>query len=109
MVLPPILNVKQLHGVLRSYPRGFGLKLLNLWEEARYNPRVDMRQKVPLDAQQSDLEIFNSLEVGDVWCEAGLPSIFIYMMESERCKGKIPPGWVETLMELKEEMRQYVL
>ena len=50
-----------------------------------------MSQKVDLDPRQTDLEIFQSLELGDLWSDAGLVETYVYLRNSK--KASIPDSW----------------
>ena len=64
---------------VRCYPRGLGHKLLELCENIKNKPRLDLRQKAALNPEWTDLQIFRSLPFDDPWVDAGIPSLFLYV------------------------------
>ena len=91
---------------VRCYPRGLGHKLLELCENIKNKPRLDLRQKAALNPEWTDLQIFRSLPFDDPWVDAGIPSLFLYLWKNEKLV--IPDGWRAPMEELKTKMEQYV-
>ena len=77
---------------MRTYPLGFGLSLQDAMDS--WKPQPVMRQKVDLDPRQTDLEIFQGLDLGDVWSDARLVETYWYLRNSK--KASIPDSWEET-------------
>ena len=88
----------------RCYPRGLGECLLRLHAEAKQRPRIDLRQKVRINPELTDLQIFNSLDDSDCWVDAQLPSVFLYLYK----KAKIPDQWHDAMESYRMEMEKYV-
>ena len=91
---------------VRCYPRGLGYKLLELYEQIKNKPRLDLRQKAALNPELTDLQIFRSLPFDDPCVDAGIPSLFLYLWKNENVV--IPDGWRAPMEELKAQMEQYV-
>lgn len=89
----------------RSYPEGFGVRLLQLYRQVKDMPRLSMRQKKHVETRSTDLEIFMGLPLGDPWVDAKLPSLFLYLMNHEQLR--IPPGWQMVMEEMHTEMKKY--
>ena len=62
-----------------------------------------MRQKVPLNPECTDLQIFSSLSDSDCWVDAQLPSVFLYLYK----KANIPDGWHEVMESYRKEMEKF--
>ena len=88
---------------VRSYPRGLGECLLRLHDEAKGRPRVDVRQKLPINPELTDLQIFNALDDSDCWVDAQLPSVFLYLYK----KATIPDQLHEAMESYRIKMEQY--
>ena len=65
-----------------------------------------MRQKIKLDPKMTDLQLFNSLELGDPWVDARLPSLLLYLLKNPKLT--IPDGWQKTMNQMKADMEQFV-
>ena len=89
----------------RSYPEGFGARLLELHNQVKDMPRLSMRQKEHINTRSTDLEIFMGLPLGDPWVDAKLPSLFLYLMSHEQLQ--IPCGWKAPMEEIQSEMKKY--
>ena len=90
--------------ICRIYPDGFGAKLNSLHDKVHAKPRLDLRQKVDICAYKTDLDIFQSMELGDPWCDAALPSLFIYLYQGERLS--IPDSWEPTMESFYKDMQR---
>ena len=66
-----------------------------------------LRQKVPLDGQLTDHELFKQLPLGDIWQDARLPEVFLYLLDHRSLT--IPSSWYATMMELKLELEKFVI
>ena len=91
------------HHILREYPRGFGECLLPLLDDVRGKPRLDLRQKWAVNPALTDLDIFSSLETGDVWVDAKLPSVFMYLYK----RAAIPDAWHNVMESFRVEMEKF--
>lgn len=61
-----------------------------------------MRQKVEIDVQKTDLELFQQLSIDDCWWDAELPSVFMYLAKNR--KMKVPTSWQPTFDALYNEI-----
>ena len=82
----------------RAYPYGLGMGLVNIMKDVRVGPTL--RQKVKVDFNLTDQEMFSSLALGDVWEDAALPSAYSYMRRHPRLK--IPTSWLPAFKQLDE-------
>ena len=64
-----------------------------------------MRQKVKVDGSKSDHELFKELPLGDLWKDAGLASVCLYLMCGRSLV--IPDAWHDTMMDLKKELEKH--
>lgn len=78
--------------------------MLEIHGVASRRPRLDLRQKLPINPRHTDLQIFRSLPVGDPWVDAQLPSVFLYLHKI----ANVPDGWHAPMDSLREEMEKYV-
>ena len=90
----------------RCYPPALGRTLLRLHDEAKHAPQFDLRQKVALDPQLTDLQIFQGLSHEDCWVDASLPQVFLYLYQHPNLK--IPDEWEYTMRTFHMEMQEYV-
>ena len=60
----------------------------------------------PLNGIMSDREIFDALDLGDPWTDAGLPTLFMYLMGSRTLV--IPDSWHGPMMRLKAQLEDFV-
>ena len=67
----------------------------------RHQPTL--RQKARVDLGLSDRELFERLEVGDSWVDAGLPAVYQYIREHPRCQ--VPDSWAQAFAELDVALR----
>ena len=88
----------------RVYPRGLGDFLVKVMEEAK--PQPTLRQKVSVNYELSDQEMFSRLKLDDPWLDAGLPKVYQYMRQHPRCK--IPDSWVAAFDKLDEELQVHL-
>ena len=90
----------------RVYPANFGRRLLKLFDDVKDDPRQDLRQKRPLDPSKTDLQIFRGLSDDDLWVDAGLPEVFLYLYGAY--KNQVPDGWELAMMEMEAKMQGMV-
>ena len=64
-----------------------------------------MRQKVEVDGSKSDHELFKELPLGDLWKDAGLASVCLYLIRGRSLV--IPDAWHDTMMDLKKELEKH--
>ena len=65
---------------LRAYPTGLGVQIRKIYQQALKRPaRAPLRFGIAVPAGKSDLELFSSLPVGDVWSDADMASVFEYL------------------------------
>ena len=70
------------------------------------NRQSNLRQKVAIDSQKTDREIFDELPTGDCWIDADLPGLFLYLYHEAELK--IPDSWSETMASFRQEMQEWV-
>lgn len=92
--------------LLRQYPPGFGCSLLQLYDESKGRPQFDLRQKVAINPQRTDLQIFQGLPNHDCWVDAKLPTLFLYLFENENLR--IPDEWTATMQSMYLDMKKLV-
>lgn len=80
----------------RAYPYGLGVGLVSIMNDVRVGPTL--RQKARVDYNLTDREMFASLDLGDVWEDAGLPSAYAYIRRHPRLK--IPTSWAAAFEQL---------
>ena len=92
----------------RVYTKQFGQKLLELWreEQASATPRLPMRQKLHLSGQESDREIFDSMQLGDPWGDAEMVEVWCYLYKNKHLL--VPSSWQSTMAAFHEELRASV-
>ena len=98
-----VLQPPSLHE-LRAYPAKFAKQLHHLHQQYRGKPRKALRQKVVLDPMLSDREHFANMALGDAWVDAGLPSVYLYLLKSKSLC--IPDSWYEDMMVLKKQLSE---
>ena len=87
----------------RHYPTGLGKSLHKIHTNLENTPVACLRQKYDIP-QASDVTIFTSLPMGDIWQDAKLQDVFWYLIHNKRLQ--VPPLWVEPLRAFKEELRE---
>ena len=65
-----------------------------------------MRQKAEIDPMRTDLQVFRSLDLGDPWVDAQIPSLYLYLMKNPRLS--IPDEWQAHMELLRSELEDYV-
>ena len=83
---------------LRVYTKEFGFNLVEA--AGRHTPAPTMRQKVKVDPRATDVETFNQLELGDVWADANLVSVYKYLRQGVT----IPDTWHQVFVQLDGEL-----
>ena len=91
--------------LLRAYPAGYADAIFNLHQEFGQKRRKPMRQKVQVDGSKTDQELFKELPLGDLWQDAALPSVYLYLLRGRTLV--IPDAWYDTMMDLKKEMEKH--
>ena len=64
-----------------------------------------LRQKPIVDGRLTDQQMFQRLELGDVWRDAQLVDVFFYLLQSNTLV--IPDTWHKTMMDFKLELEAY--
>ena len=90
----------------RCYPRGLGVELLRLYDEAKDKPRLDLRQKRFVNPKRTDLQIFRSLPLVDPLVDAQIPGLFLYLIRNPKLI--IPDGWQPAMEEMRSYMESFV-
>ena len=89
----------------RSYPAGFGRKLLEIYDQVCDKPDPVLRQKRRVAAHEADWEIFGSLRVvdyDDLWPDADLWGVYLYLKQNKRLR--MPQAWSTVLDEFEQEV-----
>ena len=89
----------------RSYPAGFGRKLLEIYDHVCDKPDPVLRQKRGVAAHEADWEIFGSLRVvdyDDLWPDADLWGVYVYLKQNKRLR--MPQAWTTVLDEFEQEV-----
>lgn len=86
--------------VPRTYPKGFGEGLTGIMGGWRPQPRL--RQKRPVNLDLTDKELFQSMELGDLWEDACLVETYRYLRFHK--KSLVPLEWQPVLEELDAEL-----
>ena len=91
---------------LRAYPVRFAQKLHQLHQEHTPDAHLPLRQKDLVNANMlSDRELFSNMPLGDVWVDAHLPTLYLYLFENPNLK--ISDSWLAPMMELKDQLQGY--
>ena len=93
------------HRVLRAYPRGFGKKLLEIYDAVCDEPQAVLRQKKAVDAALSDADVFASGKVhnyDDLWPDADLWGTYQYLRKNKNLK--ITPEWAPALAAYEKDV-----
>ena len=82
------MNVLGFCLVLREYPKGLGKALVKMYRELNIPeaPLACLRQKADI-AYTSDLQLFNSLPMGDTWPDASLKDVYLYLWKFNKGEG----------------------
>ena len=67
---------------------------------AQHRPSATMRQKVSLDPKSTDVQIFQNLDLRDVWADADLVSVYKYLRQGV----SVPDTWHEAMAQLDAEL-----
>ena len=86
----------------RVYTRQFGNGLIEAM--AWHRPHATLRQKVSVDSRKTDQEVFSSLPLGDIWSDANLVDVYIYIYLRQGSKEKVPNSWELAMMKLDREL-----
>lgn len=90
---------------MRAYPIDFGKALAGLLQQQR--PVPDLRGKLPLPRGLSDRELFDQMELGDLWWDASLPCVWQYLYKNRKCT--IPSSWENTMRRFNAEITKVTL
>ena len=85
---------------LRIYPLGFGVGLKDSMES--WTARPTLRQKKEIDPRMTDVQIFESLPLGDLWHDAQLVECYRYLRGNKKIE--VPPTWERVFQALDEEL-----
>lgn len=86
--------------LLRQYPKGLGQALVKLMESEK--PVPDLRSMPNIDPSQSNIELFQSQPMGDVWWDADLPATFFYLYQNKHME--MPSEWKPVMHQFAEEL-----
>ena len=79
---------------------GFGKALQDVMTEWRAQPTLRQKRAVP--AGSTDLELFQSLSLGDVWGDAALPEVYRYLRANPNLT--IPDSWHVAIKEFEDSL-----
>lgn len=82
----------------RAYTKQFGYNLIDA--ASRHRPCPTIRQKVPIDPKATDVQLFSQLDLGDVWEDADLVSVYKYLRQGVT----VPDTWQLPLAKLDNEL-----
>ena len=68
--------------------------------------RRDLRNKNQVSPKLTDKEVFEAMELKDVWADANLARTYFYARENSRLQ--IPTSWISTIAKFDEELRARV-
>ena len=91
----------------RAYPAGFAEKVYDLHCEHGPKFRRSLRQKLPVCTELTDEDLFAAMPLGDVWSDARLLDVFMYLHQHRRLS--IPDSWREVMDEFKKEVEARAL
>lgn len=80
---------------LRTYPVCFGEALRTAMKG--WHPQPTLRQKRAVPADSTDVDVFRSMSVGDLWVDADLPKVYRYLRQNKSLV--IPDTWHEAIRE----------
>ncbi|CAE7353547.1 unnamed protein product [Symbiodinium sp. CCMP2456] len=86
-----------------AYPEGFAKHIFDVHQRIGPEPGRTLRQKVLINTKLTDRELFERLPLGDVWSDAGLADVFMYMLQSHSLN--IPDSWLDTMMDFKSQLQ----
>ena len=91
--------------ILREYPKGLGKALVKIWRDQKIlkTPMPCLRQKKDLQHVTSEIQLFNSLPMGDTWPDAKLADCFFYLWTCKRVA--VPQEWKETMKLFAKELK----
>ena len=87
-------RMKTYHPCYRNYPPKFGLKLLRMFPELltdRHHPA----KLSPQTRQQDALQMFRELDLGDMWQDAAMGEVLVYLRGNKHLL--MPAAWKEVL------------
>ena len=67
-----------------------------------WRPQPRLRQKLKIDLDKSDKELFQELALGDVWSDADLAGAYKYFRGSNR--SRVPNSWQPVFEEFDAEL-----
>ena len=85
----------------RTYCRGFCEKLCDLYEDRGLH-RPDLRHKYPVDLGKSDKDLFAELPMGDIWIDAKLHQVWVYLFTNRRLK--VPDSWHDVIWKFHHDL-----
>ena len=76
---------------LRIYTAEFGRNILGLYEKwlklpAEQRGDLRCRRSVPEATKRSDREIFETMEMGDLWIDSSIHQVFLYLYGCRYCE-----------------------
>ena len=86
---------------LRAYPPGFAHKILDSYE-SRGTVGCALRFKRKIDVSKTDRQIFEELDLGDLWLESKLHLAWFYIHGNKYLA--IPESWRDTMESFHREL-----
>lgn len=65
-----------------------------------------MRNKLTLDPEKTDRQLFDEMDSQDIWVDSRIIETFLYLIENRQCR--IPLEWQDSMRAFHEEMKQWV-
>ena len=87
---------------LRVYPMRFVAQLYRAFYEAEQWPRPDLRNKNEVRPGLSDRELFETMDLGDIWEDARLSRTYFYARNNRHLE--IPDSWKSTIENFDREL-----
>ena len=67
-----------------------------------WHPQPTLRQKKEVPERSSDLDLFNSMRVDDVWADAQLLDVYRYLRSNKNLK--MPDSWHDAMLGFDQEL-----
>ena len=84
----------------RVYPVGFGEGLYDIM--GSWHPQPTLRQKKEVPQRSSDLDLFRSMRVDDLWSDAQLVDVYRYLRTNKHLK--LPDSWHDAMRDFDHEL-----
>ena len=78
-----------------------------MWREVQDEPRKCLRQKPIVSSTATDRELFDGMDVGDVWSDGEIIQVWAYLYSNKRLR--IPETWQLSLSNFNKTLMDLVL